>query len=133
EGEGNAIYLADTPDAIRKKVMKAKTDSGPTEPNQKKPEEIENLFHLMRAVSKPETVEYFDNLYNTCQIRYGDMKKQLAEDMIQFVAPFTEKINEYVSNKDYLDKVAKMGAEKARESATKTIREVREIIGFKPY
>ena len=65
EGEGNAIYLADTPDAIRKKVMKAKTDSGPTEPNQKKPEEIENLFHLMRAVSKPETVEYFDNLYNT--------------------------------------------------------------------
>ena len=82
EGEGNAIYLADSPEAIRKKVMKAKTDSGPTEPNQKKPEEIENLFHLMRAVSKPETVQYFDDLYNSCQIRYGDMKKQLAEDMI---------------------------------------------------
>ena len=89
EGEGNAIYLADSPEAIRKKVMKAKTDSGPTEPNQKKPEEIENLFHLMRAVSKPETVQYFDDLYNSCQIRYGDMKKQLAEDMIQFVAPFS--------------------------------------------
>ena len=133
EGEGNAIYLADSPDAIRKKVMKAKTDSGPTEPNQKKPEEIENLFHLMRAVSKPETVQYFDDLYNSCQIRYGDMKKQLAEDMIQFVAPFSEKIKAYVSDKDYLDKVAKLGADKARESAQKTIRDVREIIGFKRF
>ncbi|MBR7035929.1 MAG: tryptophan--tRNA ligase, partial [Bacteroidales bacterium] len=133
EGEGNAIYLADSPEAIRKKVMKAKTDSGPTEPNQKKPEEIENLFHLMRAVSKPETVQYFDDLYNSCQIRYGDMKKQLAEDMIQFVAPFSEKIKAYVSDKDYLDKVAKLGADKARESAQKTIRDVREIIGFKRF
>ncbi len=133
EGEGNAIYLADSPEAIRKKVMKAKTDSGPTEPNQQKPEEIENLFLLMKAVSKPETVQYFDDLYNSCQIRYGDMKKQLAEDMIQFVAPFSEKIQSYLSDKDYLDKVAKMGAEKARESAVKTIRDVREIIGFKAY
>ena len=100
---------------------------------QQKPEEIENLFHLMRAVSKPETVEYFDDLYNKCQIRYGDLKKQLAEDMIQFVAPFSEKIKEYLADKDYLDKVAKMGADKARENASKTIRDVREIIGFKPF
>ena len=88
---------------------------------------------MMRAVSKPETVQYFDDLYNSCQIRYGDMKKQLAEDMIQFVAPFSEKIKAYVSDKDYLDKVAKLGADKARESAQKTIRDVREIIGFKRF
>lgn len=131
EGEGNAIFLADEPDVIRKKVMRAKTDSGPTEPNQKKTEEIENLFHLMRAVSKPETVEHFDDLYNTCQIRYGDLKKQLAEDMIEFVAPFGEKIKMYVSDKEYLTKVAKLGADKARESALETIKGVREIIGFK--
>lgn len=133
EGEGNAIYLADEPAAIRKKVMKAKTDAGPTEMNQQKPEEIENLFSLMKVVSTPDTVSHFDDLYNSCQIRYGDMKKQLAEDMIQFVTPFSEKIKEISANEEYLSKVARMGAEKARESASKTIREVREIIGFKPF
>jgi tryptophanyl-tRNA synthetase len=133
EGEGNAIYLADEPEAIRKKVMKAKTDSGPTEMNQTKPEEIENLFSLMKAVSTPDTVKHFDDLYNSCQIRYGDMKKQLAEDMIKFVSPFSERIKEISADSDYLKKVAHMGAEKARESARKTISDVREIIGFKSF
>lgn len=130
EGEGNAIFLADTPEAIRKKVMRAVTDGGPTEPNQEKPEVIQNLFQLMSVVSTPETVQHFDDLYNSCQIRYGDMKKQLAEDMIKFVAPLSERIKEISSDEAYLKKVMLMGKEKARESASKTIREVREIIGF---
>ncbi|MDL2290474.1 tryptophan--tRNA ligase, partial [Paludibacteraceae bacterium OttesenSCG-928-F17] len=120
EGEGNAIYLADEPEAIRKKVMRAVTDSGPTEPNQEKPEAIQNLFQLMNVVSKPETVQFFDEQYNTCQIRYGDMKKQLAEDMITFVQPFSEKIKEISADDAYLKKVMQMGKEKAQESASKT-------------
>lgn len=131
EGEGNAIYLADKPDMIRKKVMKAVTDSGPTIENQEKPEVIKNLFQLMSVVSTPDTVQYFDEQYNKCAIRYGDMKKQLAEDMIKFVFPFTERIEELKADNEYLEKVVKIGAEKARESARKTIKEVREIIGFK--
>lgn len=131
EGEGNAIYLADKPDMIRKKVMKAVTDSGPTIENQEKPEVIKNLFQLMSVVSTSDTVQYFDEQYNKCAIRYGDMKKQLAEDMIKFVSPFTERIEELKADNEYLEKVVKIGAEKARESARKTIKEVREIIGFK--
>ena len=92
EGEGNAIFFVDEPSVIRKKIMRAKTDSGPTEMNQQKPEEIENLFTLMKVVSKPDTVEYFNDLYNRCEIRYGDMKKQLAEDMVNFVEPFRQRI-----------------------------------------
>ena len=130
EGEGNAIFLADEPEAIRKKVMRAITDSGPEKPNQEKPEVIQNLFQLMNVVSAPETVQYFDDMYNSCQIRYGDMKKQLAEDMIKFVAPFNEKIKEIAANDDYLKKVMLLGKEKAQASASKTIKEVREIIGF---
>lgn len=130
EGEGNAIYLADEPEAIRKKVMRAVTDSGPTEPNQEKPEAIQNLFQLMSIVSKPEAVQFFDEQYNTCQIRYGDMKKQLAEDMITFVKPFSEKIKEISADEAYLKKVMQMGKEKAQASASKTIKDVREIIGF---
>ncbi len=133
EGEGNAIFLADEPEAIRKKVMKAVTDGGPTEPNQAKPEVIENIFQLMRVVSAPETLQFFDEKYNTCQIRYGDMKKQLAEDMVAFTAPFRERIKELLSDEAYISKVARIGKEKAQESASKTIREVREIIGFKSF
>ena len=133
EGEGNAIFLAEDDASIRKKVMRAKTDSGPTEMNQTKPEPIANLFQLMKIVSKPETVQFFDDAYNNMTIRYGDMKKQLAEDMIQFVSPIRERIREISADDNYINKVARMGAEKARESARKTIKEVREIIGFKAF
>lgn len=133
EGEGNAIFLNDDPSAIRKKIMKAVTDSGPTEPNQPKAQAIENIFALMRALSKPETLAFFEEEYNECRIRYGDMKKQLAEDAIAFTEPFREKIREIASDDEYLRKVVKMGRDKAHESASKTIREVREIIGFKSF
>jgi tryptophanyl-tRNA synthetase len=133
ESEGSAIYLADTPEAIRKKVMRAVTDSGPTGMNQPKPQPIENIFGLMKVLSSEETYNFFNEQYNTCKIRYGDMKKQLAEDVVKFVAPFSEKIKQLHADSGYLRKVVEMGAEKARASAQKTIREVREIIGFKSF
>lgn len=133
EGEGNAIFLSDSPEVIKKKVMKAVSDSGPTEPNQPKPDAIQNLFTLMEVVSSAETLDFFNEKYNTCQIRYGDMKKQLTQDMIQFTAPFREKINEIAADEAYLKKVVNTGAEKARESAAKTVREVRQIIGFRSF
>jgi len=133
EGQGNAVFLADDPKVIRKKVMKAVTDSGPTKMNQTKPDVIENLFSLMKVVSTKDTVAHFDNLYNKCEIRYGDLKKQLTEDIINFNAPLRERILELSKDNDYLKKVAAMGAEKARESASKTIKEVREIIGFRKF
>lgn len=131
KSEGNAIYLADDEATIRKKVMKAVTDSGPTEPDSVKPEPIENLFTMLKIVSSPDTYAYFNEKYNRCEIRYGDLKKQLAEDIIRFTTPIRERILEVSANVAYMGKVAAEGAEKARESASKTIREVREIIGFK--
>ena len=133
EGEANAVFLAEDEKSIRKKVMRAVTDSGPTEMNQQKPEAIENLFTLMKIVSAPETVQFFDDAYNNMSIRYGDMKKQLAEDIIKCTAPIRERILELSADDEYINKVARMGAEKARESASKTVREVREIIGFKHF
>lgn len=133
DSENNAIFLSDGPDIIRKKIMRAVTDAGPTMCNQEKPQAVENIFSLMKTLSSIETYTHFNELYNTCQIRYGDMKKQLAEDAIKFTDPFRVKIKELSSDKEYLRKVVKMGTEKARESASKTISEVREIIGFKPF
>lgn len=133
EGEGNAIFLVDDEKTIRKKVMKALTDSGPTEPNSAKPDYIENLFTLMKIVSTPDTVQFFDDAYANCCIRYGDMKKQLAEDINNFVAPIRERIADFYANDELLSRAARMGAEKARESASRTINEVREIIGFRHF
>src|SRR5205085_10535847 len=83
ENQMATLYLADDDDLIRKKVMKAKTDSGPTEPNSAKPDYIQNIFLLMKLVSTEEVVNKFEEDYNNCTIRYGDMKKQLAEDMVK--------------------------------------------------
>jgi len=133
KSEGNAVSLADSPQVIRKKVMKAVTDSGPTVPNQQKPEVIQNLFTLMDVVSTPDMVAHFDQQYNNCSIRYGDLKKQLAEDIIGFTTPIREKIGMLLADDLYLSKVAKLGAEKARESASRTLKEVREVIGVKKF
>ena len=133
KSEGNCIYLIDDPKTIEKKVKKALTDQGPTEYNSAKPECIENLFTILRVVSKPEAVSYFEDKWNTCEIRYGDLKKQLAEDIITVTTPIRERILEIQADDDYLRKVVTEGAEKARESAVKTITEVRRIMGFKSF
>ena len=131
KSEGNALYLCDDEATIKKKVMRAVTDGGPTQLNQEKPEPIANLFTIMDLVSTKETYDFFNDAYNNMTIRYGDLKKQLAEDINNFCAPIREKIQEYQANQAFLDEVAAAGAEKARQRAAVTIKEVREIIGFR--
>jgi len=124
------LYLADSDDLIRKKVMKAKTDSGPTEPNSAKPDYIENIFLLMRLVSAPDVIEKFEADYNSCTIRYGDLKRQLAEDMVNFITPIREKVEGILGNEAYLKQIMQSGAEKARHSAKATMQLVRENMGL---
>lgn len=132
-GEAATLYLVDSPEVIRKKIMKAKTDAGPQEKNSPKTPEIENLFSLLKLVSSEDIVRQFEDLYADCTIRYGDLKKQLAQDMETFIAPIRERIKQVEADDYYLSKIARQGCEKAMESASKTIREVREIIGFRPF
>lgn len=130
ENQLATLYLGDEDDLIRKKVMKAKTDSGPAAPHTVKPDYIENLFLLMSLVSEPPTVQAFEKAYDSASIRYGDMKKALAEDMIRFIAPIREKARELERDKEYLHRVMKGGAEQARASAAATLREVRRAMGL---
>ncbi len=133
KSEGNGIFLADPPQEIRKKVMKAVTDAGPTELGQKPAGPVKNLFTIMSVVSEKSTLTYFTEKYASCEIRYGELKKQLAEDIIKFTDPIRERIHEIVADREYLAGVVAAGAEKARASASKTIREVREIIGYRHF
>jgi tryptophanyl-tRNA synthetase len=133
ENENATLYLADTDEIIRKKVMKAKTDQGPSEENTPMPDYIQNLFDLMKLVSNEELVRKYQLDYAQCQIRYGDMKKQLAEDMVDFIRPIRDKAIELQKDEDTLRKIMKAGKDKARDSASKTLEEARKAMGINFY
>ena len=130
ENQMATLYLADSDDAIRKKVMKAKTDNGPTEKNAPKPDYIENIFLLMNLVCTAEIIQKFEEDFNNCTIRYGDVKKQLAEDMVNFIAPIRNKVDAILANEEGLNEMMQKGAEKANKSAGETMKLVREAIGL---
>ena len=133
KSEGNGIYPCEDDKSITKKVMCAVTDSGPTEPDSPKPEVIENLFTLMRLVSEPSTIQYFEDKWNDCSIRYGDLKKQLAADICATVAPIRERIDAIAADEKYLGEVVALGRDKARESAAATLALAREAVGFRKF
>lgn len=133
ENENATIYLSDTDEAIRKKIMKAKTDGGPTEMNSEMPPYITSLFDLMKLVSSEQTLASFRMAFNDCTIRYGDMKKQLGEDMVAFIAPIREKTIALQADEDGLRKILRRGAVQARERAAQTISEARRLIGIDYY
>jgi len=133
KSEGNCVYLCDEPKVIEKKLKRALTDAGPTDLNSVKPECIENLFTILKVVSTQDTYDYFDEKWNSCEIRYGDLKKQLAEDIIKVTNPIRERFLDISNDDAYLRKIVTEGAEKARESALKTLIPVREIMGFRKF
>ncbi len=133
KSEGNCIYLIDDPKVLRKKVMRAVTDEGPQAPNSPMSEPIANLFTLLELTSKPEIVTSFREAYADCSIRYGDLKKQLAEDILAITTPIRERVNDILADEEYLAKVVKQGAEKARERASKTLAEMRHIMGIRKF
>ena len=130
ENQMNTLYLADSDDLIGKKIMKAKTDSGPTEPYSVKPNYIQGLFDLLKIVSTEDVVKKFENDFNHCQIRYGDMKKQLAGDMVRFIGPIRERVEAIRGDERYLKDMMEKGAAKARKSAAATLQLVREAMGL---
>jgi len=131
KSEGNCLYLVDDPKVLRKKVMRATTDEGPKEPNSPMSEPVANLFTLLELTSTPEVVKHFRDAYADCSIRYGDLKKQLAEDILAVTNPIRERVNDILADENYLRRVVREGAEKARARASETLREVRQIMGIR--
>ena len=133
ENEQATIYLNDTDELILKKIKKAKTDSGPTEPGSPMPDYIQNLFTLLQLTASDAVYQKFLSDYQQCQIRYGDFKAALADSMIQFIAPIRERARELQADEEQIRKILKSGAEKARESAARTLSEARKAIGISYY
>ncbi|MBJ2184042.1 MAG: tryptophan--tRNA ligase [Muribaculaceae bacterium] len=133
KSEGNCIYLIDDPKVLRKKVMRATTDEGPKEPNSPMSEPVANLFTLLELTSAPDVVQHFRDAYADCSIRYGDLKKQLAEDILAVTTPIRDRINDIMADEAYLRRVVAQGAERARERAAATLAEVRHVMGIRKF
>lgn len=133
ENVNATIYLSDDDETIRKKIMKAKTDQGPSVPNAEMPDYIANLFLLLQLTATPDVTAHYTQAYNNCNIRYGDMKKQLAEDMAAFVKPIREHAAALQQDEHTIKRILKDGAEKARISSRATIEEARKLIGINYY
>ncbi|MCM1137591.1 MAG: tryptophan--tRNA ligase [Duncaniella sp.] len=133
KSEGNCIYLIDEEKVLRKKVMRAVTDEGPKEPNQPISEPVQNLLTLMELTSDPAVVQQYRDAYADCSIRYGDLKKQLAEDILKVTTPIRERYNDIRNDDAFIARVVRQGAERARERASKTLAEVREIMGIRKF
>ncbi len=133
ENQYATIFLSDDDDLIEKKIKKAKMDSGPKEMNSSKSPEVENIFLLMKLVSQADVIKQFEEEYNNCTIKYGDVKKQLGEDMVKFITPIREKAEAIRNDAAYLREVMEKGAEKARKSAQATMKLVRETMGLNYY
>lgn len=129
ENQNATIYLSDSDDDIRKKIMKAKTDGGPAEKNSPMPDYIANLFQLMKLAGSNSHDQWLQ-AYNETGIRYGDMKKQLGDDIAAFVRPIREKTDALLSDTAYLETILQKGAAQARSSAKKTIFAVRRAMHF---
>lgn len=133
KSEGNCLYLIDDEKTLRKKVMRAVTDEGPKEPNSPVSQPIQNLFDLMELTSAPDVVQHFKDAYADCSIRYGDLKKQLAEDILKVTLPIRERILDIRNDDAYIGRVLRRGAEEARERASRTLKEAREIMGIRKF
>jgi tryptophanyl-tRNA synthetase len=140
ENQLATLYLADDDEAIRKKISKAKTETtsavstrtegGKWESLAPMPDSVANLFLLLRLVCGVDIVEKFESDYHQGTIRYGDMKKELAEGMVAFIAPIREKAESILNDVAYLRRVMEQGAAKARGSAETTLRLTKEAIGL---
>jgi tryptophanyl-tRNA synthetase len=143
ENQLATLYLSDDDETIRKKISKAKTDSvggaavksedgqGGGQPSM--PESVANLFQLLKLVCPLDTYDKFQTDYQTGTIRYGDMKKELAEGMVRFIAPIREKAEAIRNDEPYLRQVMEQGAAKARASAVITLQLVKDAIGLTYY
>jgi tryptophanyl-tRNA synthetase len=127
------IYLADDDDAIRKKVMKAKSDAGPEGEGTPLSEAATNLLQLLRLASGDEAAKPYEESWAGGFIRYGDLKKQLAEEMVHFVSPIREKAAALQNDSSAIQRILRSGAEKARASAAATLAEARRLVGIRYY
>jgi len=126
-GAGHAIGLLDPVDQIRKKIMRATTDSRPAVDFDAIGPGVENLLNIFQAFggwSAEKIQGHFAGM------RYGDLKKQVAEMVISNLEPVQKRYQEIRAEPGYLDGVLNQGAERVSPIANSTVQMVKERMGL---
>lgn len=124
----NTIEIFESEDSIRKKITRIVTDSTPLE-EPKDPQKC-NVFALIKLFASQQEIQEWDNRYRSGGLGYGQAKKRLAELIIEFFKPYREKRNELLDNMDYVKKILRDGANRARDVAANTLAQARKAVGI---
>jgi tryptophanyl-tRNA synthetase len=126
-GTGHAVALLDPPDRIRKTIMRATTDSNPAVDFDTMGPGVANLLNIFQAFSEWSSDAMRDHFSG---VRYGDLKKQVAEMTVSKLGPIQSRYQEIVSEPGYLDRVLREGAEAVTPIANSTVELVKSRMGI---
>lgn len=125
--EGSYINLTDSLEEIKSRIARIPTDSG-------KGSEIsggvKTLLEFVELFEGKDKRDESENRYRGEGLRYDEIKSELSQAIFKELAPIQRKRLELEANPEFVDKVIKEGAEKARKVAKETVREVREKMGL---
>lgn len=125
----HAVYMLDTPDRIRKKIMRSVTDSYADIKFSAEPDRagVNNLLTIYQALTGLPSEEIEAGFAGK---GYGDLKKTVAEHVAMLLEPLQARYNQIMNEKGYLDAVLKNGADRAREVADATLSQVKAHMGL---
>jgi tryptophanyl-tRNA synthetase len=131
DSQYHAVYLLDDPKRARKKIMRAKTDSSgeirfSTEPERAGVNNLLQIYEALTGQSREAIKAEFDGK------GYGDLKRTVADLVVDTITPIQERYNQITGEDGYLDGVLARGAEKASAIAEQTLARVKDNIGFVP-
>lgn len=127
--EGSYINITDDIATIQKRLANSPTDAG-TGKIETMPQGVKNLLQFVELFEGAEKRKEYETMYTSTGIRYGDLKKSLAEAIFAEIEPMQKKRSELEANPDYVDAVIKQGAERARSIAQQTVLEVKQKMGL---
>ena len=127
-GEGNVVFLLDSPEVIQKKIMSATTDSqkeivfDPNRPG------VNNLLTIYQSLSQKSTQDIEAEFKDK---GYADLKSRVAESVINTLRPIQEKYQEIIQDQSLLETTLQEGRAKIEKTAQQKLKEVREKIGLR--
>jgi tryptophanyl-tRNA synthetase len=127
--EQGTVYVLDEPDALRKKLRRAQTDSGTEIVRAADKLGISNLIEIL-AIVRDTTPEAIESEF--AGQRYGDFKTAVGDAVVEWLTPVRERYDELRGDPDRLEAILESGADKARAIAAPIVAEVREVMGVGP-
>jgi tryptophanyl-tRNA synthetase len=126
-GANHAVALLDPPDKIRKTIMRATTDSNPAVDLETAGPGVLNLLSIYQAFDGATDAEMKTRFTG---MRYGDLKKQVAEMVVAHLEPFQQRYRQIMSEPGYLAAILREGADRVRPIADDTVRQVKRRMGL---